>query len=305
MSERIVCCADLHLRPDKPACRAESQEDWISLQMDKLSYILNFAYEHDADVVIAGDICHRATGWPSWMFSRVINTLSNWNINVYGIPGQHDLPYHQLSQLYRSNLGVLIEAALIEYLRNSADNLASITYNGFPWGVSINEGTPAQKIAVAHMMVLKDRDSELWPGQIKETGAGTAEALLRKFPQYKLIVTGDNHQPFAVQFRGRWLVNPGSMTRQRITETHQPGFYYYEEESRSAERIIIPHSHKDNLIDPRTETHNAAWAGDMEAVGAMLDGVEEGEELNFMSALMEYFKQRKTRAEVQRKILGE
>jgi hypothetical protein len=43
----------------------------------------------------------------------------------------------------------------------------------------------------------------------------------------------------------------------------------------------------------------------MEAVGAMLDGVEEGEELNFMSALMEYFKQRKTRAEVQRKILGE
>ncbi|MCK9231142.1 MAG: hypothetical protein M0P18_10755, partial [Syntrophales bacterium] len=66
MIERgIVCCADLHLRPDKPACRAESLEDWISLQLRKLSYILDFAYEHDAEVVIAGDICHRATGWPS------------------------------------------------------------------------------------------------------------------------------------------------------------------------------------------------------------------------------------------------
>ena len=298
MSERIVCCADLHLRPDKPACRAESLEDWISLQIDKLSYILDFAYEHDAEVVIAGDICHRATGWPSWMFSRVINTLSNWKINVYGIPGQHDLPYHQLSQLRRGNLGVLIEARVVRHIPDKF-----CPYDGFPWGVDVVPSEDENDVAVAHMMVLKDRNSELWPGQIKETGAGTAEALLRKFPRYKLIVTGDNHQPFAVQFRGRWLVNPGSMTRQRITETHKPGFYYYEKESRSAERITLPH--EDNLIDPRTESRNAAWAGDMDAVGAMLDGVEEGEELNFMSALVEYFKQRKTRAEVQRKILGE
>jgi hypothetical protein len=257
---------------------------------------LNFAYEHDADVVIAGDICHRATGWPSWMFSRVIATFNAYKVQIDIIPGQHDLPYHQLFQMRRSNLGVLIEAGVVRYIPDY-----TWRYDGFPWGVDIVPSEDNNEIAVAHMMVLKDRKSELWPGQIKETDAGTAEALLRKFPQYKLIVTGDNHQPFAVQFRGRWLVNPGSMTRQRITETHEPSFYYYHDGK--VDRVTIPH--EDNLIDPRTETHNAAWAGNMEAVGAMLDGVEEGEELNFMSALMEYFKQRKTRAEVQCKILGE
>ena len=290
---RYVCCADLHLRPDKPPCRTESPEEWVDNQLRKLSFILEFAANHSAQVLIAGDVCHRATGWPSWFFARVIATFKAWPVSVFVTPGQHDLPYHQLSQLKRSNLGVLLEAGAV------VDNMRGVA--GFAWGEDIQQEEASDAVlAVAHLMVLKSKKDAAYPGQVEL--AAMAKDLLKRFPEYDLVVTGDNHQPFAEKYRRQWLVNPGSMTRQRTTETHTPGFYFYEDGN--VERVILPHD--PNVV---TDAHQhqpaaAAWAGDLDAVAEMLDTVEGGEELNFMSALMAYFRERKTRAEVQKKILG-
>ena len=290
---RYVCCADLHLRPDKPLCRAESADEWVDTQLKKLSFILEFADKKHATVLMAGDICHRATGWPSWMFWRVINVFNKWsNVPIFVIPGQHDLPYHQLNQLHRSNLGVLLEAGVVW---NCANHVV-----GFAWGEKIQKSQKKAHVAVAHLMVLKDPKDATYPGQAES--ATMAEKLLKQFPQYDLIVTGDNHQPFVEEYKGRWLVNPGSMTRQRTTETHAPGFYYYEDGQ--VERVEPPYNPK-AVIDTSKEELAAAWAGNLEAVGELLDAAVDGDELDFRSALETYFRKRKTRAEVQRKILGE
>jgi DNA repair exonuclease SbcCD nuclease subunit len=306
---RYVCCADLHLRPDKPPCRVESPEEWVDNQLRKLSFILEFAAKNHATVLVAGDVCHRATGWPSWFFSRVIDIFKAWpeaSVSVYTIPGQHDLPYHQLSQLDRSNLGVLLSSGAVKEC--TAWGLMGLAWGedlqlvGFAWGEDL-QAEKGASIAMAHLMVLKSKKDAVYPGQVES--AAMATDLLKRFPNYNLIVTGDNHQPFAAQYEGRWLVNPGSMTRQRTTETHSPGFYLYDDATNMVERIPLPH-------DPNavTDAHQhqpaaAAWAGDLDAVAEMLDTVTEGEELNFRAALETYFKQRKTRAEVQKKILGE
>ena len=39
---------------------------------------------------------------------------------------------------------------------------------------------------------------------------GNAINILKKYPQFDLIVTGDNHQSFSVEYEGRLLVNTGT-----------------------------------------------------------------------------------------------
>ena len=79
----------------------------------------------------------------------------------------------------------------------------------------------------------------LWPGQEAEK----APAILRKYPQFDLIVTGDNHQSFALSeanqishpsmkpviVSGRFLVNPGSVMRMSAAQVdHKPTIYKWE-----------------------------------------------------------------------------
>jgi len=156
-------------------------------------------------------------------------------------------------------------------------------------------------------MVIQNTKEELWPGQSKETGVNTAEGLLRKYPNYKLIVSGDNHQPFAYHFRGRWLVNPGSMTRQKIGDNYAPGFFVYHEGGETweakVERVTFPH--KENvLLGVTSQQFETIYGGSPEKVEEFLSLLQEGEDLYFRDALEEYFAQKKTRIEVRERILG-
>ena len=45
-----------------------------------------------------------------------------------------------------------------------------------------------------------------WPGM----KAGNALDMLKRLNGYDLIITGDNHKQFTVEYNGRWLINPGS-----------------------------------------------------------------------------------------------
>lgn len=294
---KIVCAADIHLRSDKPSCRKESEEEWINVQMNKLLFMISYAQENDALVILAGDVCHRATGWPSWFFVRVMETLSDTGIELVAIPGQHDMPYHQFENIRKSNLGVLYESCFIQNVSKKWFNIAY-----FPWGEDIEERSMAN-IAVAHIMTIEGEDKELFPGQLQKGGAFTAKKLLQDFPNYELIITGDNHKSFTIEYEGRTLVNPGSMTRQRTNETHEPGFYVYDTNSYTVKRITFPHE-KDVFVYNSGKEMLAQWGGNAEAVKQLLEEMENGEELNFRTALEAYFVKHKTRADVQKKILG-
>lgn len=290
---RYVCCADLHIRPDKPLCRAESQEEWIETQFEKLSFILDFSKKEKASVLIAGDLCHRATGWPSWLFSRMISLFKRHPQPIICCPGQHDLPYHQIGALPESNLGVVTAARAV-----SCDDWEGVRVFGWGSPLSCQE---TGLIALTHMMILRSEKEELWPGQVKEGKASMADKILRDFPCFELIITGDNHQPFATSFEGRWLVNPGSMSRQKSNEQHEPGFYFYS--NGEVERVMLPHKTENVLT--QENTFLSLLSEDNPRMGDFLEEMGHAEKLNYWDAVQDYLKKKKISPQVQKRLLGE
>ena len=289
---RYICAADLHIRPDKPLCRAESHEEWIEVQFKKLSFILDLSTQHGATLLIAGDFAHRATDWPSWLTSRLITLLSHHSQPIIAIPGQHDLPYHQLASIWSSNLGVLNAAGTL-----SLDDLGPV--HTYPYGISIDP-VKQGSVALTHQMILQSEKDEIWKGQIKEGKGNPAKRILKSNPNYQLIVSGDNHQPFAVEYEGRWLINPGSMTRQRSNERHSPGVYLYVK-GKDPERILLPFDpeavlEKEEKMDWEIEIDNSKS-------NTFIESMSNTEKLNYSDAIQSYLKSHKVSINVQKRLL--
>jgi DNA repair exonuclease SbcCD nuclease subunit len=69
----------------------------------------------------------------------------------------------------------------------------------------------------------------------------SAKDLLKKYSQYDLILTGHIHQTFVVEYEGRLLVNPGSMTRQQADqEKHRPCVFLWYQGTNEVERVNLP-----------------------------------------------------------------
>jgi len=291
----MILAADLHFRWDKPPCRKETLEEWIEVQFSKFQFILNGT----GPILVAGDFFHKPTGAPAWMFQRLIQMIKESEQTVVAIPGQHDLPYHQADLFHQSNLGVLAASGAVraELLTDSVDCFA---WPGMKYPLSKYE---KGRTAITHQMVISSAKGELWPGQSREAGVSTAEQLLRRFPQYELIVSGDNHQPFAYQFRGRWLINPGSMTRQRSNEKHLPGFFIYHDNGQ-VERAEFPDIHEIQDVPDAPNFSDSMLGANPEAVQELMDGLEAGDEEDFPSALQSYFLKHNVREAIQRRIQG-
>jgi hypothetical protein len=69
---------------------------------------------------------------------------------------------------------------------------------------------------------------------------GMAESIIRKNP-FDLILTGDNHQAFTIEYKGRRLVNPGNMTRQTAKQIDfKPRVYLWYAKDNSVKPIYLP-----------------------------------------------------------------
>jgi hypothetical protein len=76
-----------------------------------------------------------------------------------------------------------------------------------------------------------------WPG----CEALPASKLLKKYPEYDLIVTGDNHQSFVEEYEGRLCVNPGSMMRMTADQADfKPSIYLWYAETNTVKRVYLP-----------------------------------------------------------------
>lgn len=215
-----VCAADIHLRPDVPICRTD---DFQAAQKRKFSFLVGTARIFSCPLFIAGDLGHRAF-WSCALLSEVIKALSEKNkIDCFTIPGQHDLPQHRLERWADAAVGVLHAAGVIKVRTGGRAKLEwGPVVRFFPYGTKIEGGKKAGDIAIAHTMAIENKP--LWPGQVAPRGS----ELLRRFPEYSLILTGDNHTPFVIEHEGRLHINPGSMMRQTAAQAdHRPRFYLW------------------------------------------------------------------------------
>lgn len=301
-----ILTADWHIRPDVPVCRTD---DYFAAMERKIDFILDLSKQHECPILIAGDLGNKPlnNGWPTWLLEWTINkflfggNFSRDYRNVICIPGQHDLPNHRLDLWMKSGIGVLYAAGAIQLLgphELDSDFIFDKFYiQSFPYGESLHHILPDEKleipkIAITHQAVLSGKS--VFDGvQAKE--------LLKKFPEYDLIVSGDNHLAFEEELEGRRLVNPGSMMRNTADQIdHQPRVYLWYSETNEIKAVYLP-IEKDVIsrehIKDTTERDNR--------FDALITRVKTDVEikLSYPKNITAYFKRYRTEQPVKQKVL--
>lgn len=207
MSKYLIT-ADWHLREDQPECRTD---DFKEAQISKLKQINALALEESAITLFAGDLFHTFKVEDSCknLFAKHIPAM-------LGIPGNHDLKYHRMDNLDQSSFSVLCNyGRIIDPKEGVIDTL--------DYGSLEAQKNSNANILMMHYFTFPDKPP--FPG----CNTLSAKELLIKFPQYKLIIIGDNHTTFVVEYEGRILVSPGSLTRFCADQVnHKPCVFIYD-----------------------------------------------------------------------------
>lgn len=242
----MILAADLHLRRSRPRAR---KDDYRAAQERKFRHILELT-QGSPPLLVAGDFFHVAEPGEE-LLAWVIRLLKEYGVRPVVVPGQHDLPGHSLEQAHRCGLAVLAAAGVVELLVNPQFPTihGDCMIEGVPYGLEPEQLLPSDdelfyQVILWHHMVINE--VPIWPGQV----ADKAHSLLRKYPQFDLIVTGDNHESFAMAETAdlvkvvaegrapRWLINPGSMMRSRSDQIdHEPCVYRWEDGK--VERLLL------------------------------------------------------------------
>ena len=285
MNPDALLTADWHIRADTPQCRTD---DFITAMWNKVTYIINLANKYDIPILLAGDLGQRSQ-WPNWLIEKFMRAA--YHSQIIAIPGQHDLPEHNLKLQPKSAFGVLRRSKYIN------DDIIGVDQNFglalFPYGVKI-KNLKSKTVAMTHQMVIQDKPE--WPGQVASSG----KSLLKKFPDYKLILSGDNHKPFIVEYEGRLLVNPGSMMRTTADQiNHEPRVYLWYAKENAVEVVYLPI--EQGVIDRSHIDTKKEKDARIEAYTARLsERYEIG--LSFEANLEEHFKTNRTRKPVKERI---
>ena len=281
--------ADRHLTLRQPICRTD---DFAEAMLRKLKFIRELQIQHgDCVILDSGDFFDR------WFLDRgeqlLLTMIMPYTHNTICIPGQHDLPQHNLDLYEKANLAVLEGAGCVKILRGIPVAASNILSNidreviGFPWGAEpcryheYDELAEHTTIALIHRMTYLGKPP--YPGA--ENDGGTAKSLMRKMGGFDLIVSGDNHETFTCRQGGQLLVNPGSMMRMTAKQAeHEPCVFLWYADDNSIERVVLPHEKgviSREHIDQKQERDDriAAWVerigqGDVELEFGFQENVE-------------------------------
>ncbi|HDY89557.1 MAG TPA: hypothetical protein ENH82_15780 [bacterium] len=279
---QAILMSDLHLRLNTPACRSE--EEFLEAQWRKLEFVKELQKKHDCPVLCGGDLFHHWKPSPELLSKTIEHLPANFN-SIYG---QHDLPQHSLPDQEKSGIYTLKTAGALNLL------------DGVHWGQEPEEQSYAIHIPIHPLGSHKIRQILVWhkmtyQGKLPWPGCTDPKAgkLLRKYPEYDLILTGDNHKPFTEEYENRILVNPGSLMRQTADQIDfQLRVYLYYAETNTVEPIYLPiqkgvvsreHIERDNERSSR-----------IDAFISKLDGTYQAG-LSFEANLEEFFKNNRVR----------
>jgi DNA repair exonuclease SbcCD nuclease subunit len=230
-----ILTADIHLRSTFPRNRIDN---YFEAQENKIKFLANLQSKYDIPIIDGGDLFHK---WNSTPFLEAWAVLNLPN-DIFTIPGNHELPSHNINYLEKSSLYVLKVAKKITLLSSvpKTSILPDISIIGCPYGsydsFLITEGTLRKRnVLVIHDMIV---DSPL---KYKDRSAVIGHDLFKKFPMFDLIVSGHNHKPFVIERYNRLIVNPGSMMRMSKDQIeHKPRVYLWYAEENKVEPVYYP-----------------------------------------------------------------
>lgn len=226
MSNKVsaILTSDWHLREDTPICRTD---DFWTTQWNKVEFIFKLQLKYNCPILHGGDLFHNWKPSP-FLLTMAMRTLP---LNFKTVYGQHDLPQHSLKLQEKCGIYNLLTAKKLELL------------NECHWGQEPKDGSllvpnilkKDPVILVWHNLTFKN---EL---PFPDCASESAKEILKKYPQFDLIVTGDNHQTFVEEYKGRLLVNPGSLMRQTAKQfDHSPCVFLWFAKTNKVEQVFIP-----------------------------------------------------------------
>jgi len=275
-----ILMSDVHLRLNTPVCRTD--EEFLAAQWGKLQFIKDLQIEHDCIVFCGGDLFHHWKPAPE----LITKTMEHLPAKFYTIYGQHDLPNHSLKEQDKSGIYALKTAGALTLLP------------GCHWGqdpkdippLTLGNNDVSKKVLVWHKMNYQGKLP--WPGCTDPKAVG----LLRKYPEYDLILTGDNHKPFIEEYGGKILVNPGSLMRQTADQIDfKPRVYLYYAATNSVEPVFLPI--KAGVVNREHLERDSQRSERIDAFISKLDG-EWQAGMSFEANLEKFFKTNEIRTSV-------
>lgn len=227
-----IFTADLHFRDTKPVARTD---DYILAQWMTLLEICALQEKHKCGVYVAGDFLDHWKPSP-WLLSQLITRLPEKWFTIYG---DHDIPNKNMRLIEKSGLFTLWKAGKVKILGGGHGT----DKNNHKLGKYVQPSVviKGRKILLWHILTWK-KDLP-FPGCENKS----ARQLLKIYPQFDCIVTGDNHKPFTESFKGRMLVNCGSMMQMKADQiNYKPAVWlYYAKQNK-----VVPYYLKteDNVI---------------------------------------------------------
>ena len=262
-----ILTSDWHLREDTPTCWTG---DFQIEQWKAVVFISQLQEKYNCVVLHAGDLFHHWKPSP-WLLSQTIDLLPKEFYTVYG---QHDLPQHNWELRGKTGIKTLEIAKRLKVLP------------GYHYGQVIYTGANRipisffEKVLVWHHLTYL---SKPFPG----AEGGMAEGILRKYPQFSLIVTGDNHCSFSTEYKGRLLVNPGNITRQVADQADfQPRVALWYADTNTIQWVNLPK--QEGVISREHIEVKEARDKRIEAFISQLDGNWEAE-LSFEENMERFF----------------
>ncbi|MFA5153514.1 MAG: metallophosphoesterase [Clostridia bacterium] len=228
---KIVSCSDLHVRPDRPRCRTDN--DWDETQRLMIRNIVSIANKYNVPLCMVGDLFNKGTA-PEYLMIMLIEEFSNINKKVHILAGNHDLPYHSMENIQNSSIGVFF--SLAKNHSKIVHGMSEFSSSWCDFNSIISGDTDYSKSSLfIHQLVFKTLKS------IPPNCDGmTASQLLEKYPNYKYILTGDNHKCFHYEKDGRHVINGGCTIRQSSDEkSYKPSVFYVDTEKEIVERIYL------------------------------------------------------------------
>jgi hypothetical protein len=249
-----VFTSDWHASHTAPIARSV-EDDWYNVMWDAMSQPLEYAKVHRVPLFFGGDLFDRWNA-NSELTNFMIDLFRYWKVNVHGIPGQHDLPNHDIEQMHKSAYGSLVKAGVINHLSEPTKfflDICNATLQVYPfqWGQKLHgpAGDGTFDIALCHRYIWKKNCG--YPGAPEED---FHEKVVEDLRGYRVAVFGDNHKGFLTYAGGSskewdpYILNCGGLMRRKIDEvSYQPHFGVLRQDG-SVYRVALDVS-KDQFID--------------------------------------------------------
>ena len=208
-----VLCSDIHLSHTPPVARS-TEPDWYAAQGRVLQQLNDIAVQHGVEIICAGDVFDRHNP-PVELVNWALKNLPQ----MYSIPGQHDLPYHDIQQIHKSAYHTLEVHGVITPLqrmtvKTGVFKAQGAVYDELP---EADSAKAAIRIAVAHKYIWSARDTS-YPGAPVESNI---KNLVRELQGFDVAVFGDNHTGFSYTNDDLVVYNCGCLIPRKSDERLQ------------------------------------------------------------------------------------